>query len=262
MTDSSSPWNPEIRQTPAGSGLAWWTQSFSWLFGDLARLGVWVAMLLCCLLILTPLHWVPLVGSVASHLLWYVFCGGLMVAARDTQRGQAPHFRDLFAGFGPRGGALIGAGVLVLAATLAVIGLMVAIGVGTILGAMAGATSFEQIAVRSAALTSIGWGSVLLLFVCLLAFIPISMAAWLAPALIMLRGAAPLEALRLSLRACRRNLGALTVYGLVGVGLALIATVMFLIGWLFLLPLIFLSTYAAYREMLGEDAPIEAAPSP
>jgi len=251
---------PVIEQTSAGSGLRWWSDSFSWLFGELARLGVWVGMLLCCLLILTPLHWVPLLGWSASHLLWFVFSGGLMVAARNTQMGQVPRFGELFAGFGPQSGALLGAGLLVLAATLAVVGLMLAVGLGALLGSLAGAASLESVAQRTATLMSIGWGAALVMLLCLVLFVPISMAAWLAPALIMLRGARPFDALRWSLQACGRNLGALTVYGLVGIGLALVATLMFFIGWLVLLPLVFLSTYAAYRQMFAADDVLDAEP--
>lgn len=210
-------------------------------------------MMLCFFLILVPLHWLPFLGSLASHLLMFVFLGGLMIAARDTQRGQVPEFRDLFAGFGPQGGALVGAGLIVFVASLAVVGLMLLVGLGTLFGSLSAMTSYEQLAAQRAFWEDIGLGSLLAILICLLLFVPISMAAWLAPALIMLRGAGPLDALRWSLLACRRNLGALTVYGLVGIVLAVIATLMFMIGWFFLLPLIFLSSYAAFRDMFAGD---------
>jgi len=250
---------PEIRDTRAGDGLRWWTDSFSWLFGDLSRLGVWIGMLLCLFLILVPLHWLPFLGYVASHLLMFVFSGGLMIAARDTQRGQVPQFRDLFAGFGPQGGALVGAGLVIFVASLAVVGLMLLVGLGTLFSSLSATASYEQIGTREIAWEGIGLGSLLLFLICLLLFVPISMAAWLAPALIMLRGAGPLDALRWSLIGCRRNLGALTVYGLVGIVLAIIATLLFLIGWFFLLPLIFLSSYAAFRDMFDGES---ETPSP
>ena len=78
------------------------------------------------------------------------------------------------------------------------------------------------------------------------------MATWLAPALVMLRGTAPVEALRLSLAACSRNMGALTVYGLVGIFFAIVATLLLGLGWLVLLPLALLSTYAAFQDLFPE----------
>jgi uncharacterized membrane protein len=245
-----------IRSNDAGRGIRWWADSVTWLFGDIARLGVWVAMLICFFLLLTPLNWFPFIGSVASYLLWFVFSGGLMLAARKTGRGQTPSFGDLFAGFGPQGGALVGAGLLILAASLAVVGLMLAVGLGAFVGSILSAASLADLEAQPLAVLSIGWGSLLLLLCCLFLFVPISMAAWLAPALIMLRGASPVDALRMSLAACRRNLGALTVYGLVFIGLAFVATLMFLIGWIFLVPLTFLSTYAAFRDMFDTEVEV------
>jgi len=245
------------RRSPAGSGFRWWSEAVSWLFGGAARFGVWFAMALCAFLILVLLPWIPVVGSLAAHLLWFVLCGGLMAAARDTERGQAPRFGALFAGFGPPGGALVGAGLLVLVGTIAVWGLMLAVGIGATLKSLASVTSLEEFAAAPPpALLNIGWGTLLLMLFCLFLFMLISMAAWLAPALIVLRGASPLEALRLSLAACRRNLGALTVYGLVGIGLAVIATAIIVVGWILLLALVFLSTYAAYRDMFEQDAEV------
>lgn len=244
------------RTAGAANGLRWWADSATWLFGNVARIGVWVAMVLCFFLILAPLHWFAIVGSVAAHLLWFVFSGGLMLAARNTQRGQVPRFSELFAGFGPQGGALVAAGLLVLLATLAVVGVMMAIGLGAAIGSLASVASMGEVAESPPALVGIGWGSLVLLLLCLLLFVPISMAAWLAPALIMLRGARPVDALRMSLAACWRNVGALTVYGLVAIGLAIVATLMFLLGWLLLLPLIFLSTYAAYCDLFEQDIEI------
>jgi uncharacterized membrane protein len=251
-----------VRPAPAGSGFRWWSESLSWLFGGGARFGVWFGMALCVFLVLVLLPWIPLVGSLAAHLLWFVLCGGLMAAARDTERGQTPRFGALFAGFGAQGGALVGAGLLVLVGTLVVWGLLLAVGIGATLKSLASMGSLEELAATPPpALLNIGWGTLLALLFCLFLLVLISMAAWLAPALIVLRGARPVDALRLSLAACRRNLGALTVYGLVGVGLAVIATAIILVGWILLLALVFLSTYAAYRDMFEPDLEVpEAGP--
>lgn len=236
----------------AGRGLRWWTDSFTWLFGDLARLGVWVGMSLSFVLITIPLHWFPVLGSVAAFLLTFVFCGGLMQAAQKTDRGQAPAFSDLFSGFGPRAGALVASGLLVLLANAAVLAVMFAVGVGAVIHSALGAASMSAWnagALDSLDSLSIGWGSLVAFLLCLLLFIPISLAAWFTPALVMLRDAAPADALRMSLSGCMRNLGAITVYSLVGILLGIVSIATLLIGGIFLLPLCFLSTYAAYRDL-------------
>ena len=81
-------------------------------------------------------------------------------------------------------------------------------------------------------------------------------AAWLAPALIVLQKQPPFEALKTSLAACWANLGALTIYGLLWIGFAIIASIPLMLGWLVLAPLMVLSTYAAYRDLFEQrDGP-------
>lgn len=239
----------------AAHGLQWWSSAFAWLFADVARLGVWVGMWLCCFVMLGALHFVPVLGSAASFLLYFVFCGGLMVAAQRSAQGATPPFGDLFGGFGPRAGALLGAGLVVFAGNLLIVGLMLAIGVGAFVTALVGgavtALSFPPLSALG-----LGTGTAALLVLCLALLIPLSMAAWLAPALIMLRGARPMDALQLSLRAARASIGALVVYGLAFVVLALAATLMLGVGWLVLAPLMFLSSYAAFEDLFDNQVQV------
>jgi hypothetical protein len=244
---------PPIRGAEAGEGLAWWREAFSWLFADMGRLLVWIGMCLVVAILSGLLHKVPLLGLAASTVLSFLFAGGLMRAADLTARGEALGFGEMFSGFGPRAAPLAGGGLLVLVALAALWGVLLTVGVGAVLGGFAVALSQTDPDATASALYGLGGAAALALLVGLLALIPLSMAVWLAPALIMLRGLAPLDALRLSLKASWRNLGALTVYGLVFIGLAIVATLMILLGWLFLMPLCYLSTYAAYRKLF-EDA--------
>jgi len=250
------------RRVEAGNGYRWWADAFASLFGEGARVGVWVGMWIVFLLIQLLLHGIPFGGSVASFLLSFVLGGGLMKAARTTQAGVTPEFGDLFSGFGPKGGALVAVALLLLVACIGVLGLMLLIGLGAVISAVASAVTlsmsqFDEFSLES---FNMGTGSIVLIVLCFLLFIPISMAAWLAPALVILRGANPGDALRLSLAACARNSGALTVYGLVFVGLAVVASMLLMLGWLLLGPLMFLSTYAAYRDLFDDALAIEVAP--
>lgn len=240
--------------TGAGRGLQWWSQAFAWMFGDLGRVAVWVGMGLCYALILGAMRLVPLAGGLASCLMYFLLTAGAMAAARTTAQGGAPAFGELFRGFGPQAGALVGAGLLILAGCLVVFALMLAVGAGALLSSIASVSLTAPLDLDPAAL-GIGLGTLLLLSACLLLLVPISMAAWLAPALIMLHGATSLQGLRASLAACRANLGALTVYGLVFLLLCVPATLLLGLGWLFLVPLMLLSTYAAFDDLC--NAPVE-----
>jgi hypothetical protein len=253
-TTSPSTVPPAAGGTGAARGLQWWSSAITWLFGDVAQLGVWVLMALVFFFVTVALHFVPVLGSIASFILHFVFSGGLLLAAAKSARGTAPSFGDLFAGFGPRAGQLVALALLVFVACLALFVVMVAAGVTAAISVIADGL-FDGMTLPDPAAWGLGLGSTALMLLCLLALVPISMAAWLAPALVMLRGAAPVDAMRQSLQACRRNLGALTLYGLVGILFAVIATLLLGLGWLVVLPLAFLSTYAAFQDLCPE--PVE-----
>jgi uncharacterized membrane protein len=239
----------------AARGLAWWSSAISWLFADVAQLGVWVLMAVVFFLLTVMLHFIPLLGSVASFVVHFVFSGGLLLAASKTAVRTAPPFGDLFAGFGPRAGQLVAVALFVLLACVVIFGAMIAVGVGAVISAAVRGALSDGIW-PDPGRWGIGVGTLVLLFLCLAALVPVSMAAWLAPALVMLRGAAPVDALRLSLAACQRNVGALVVYGLVGIVFGILATLLLGIGWLVLLPLVFLSSYAAYQDLFEAEAPV------
>ena len=61
-----------------------------------------------------------------------------------------------------------------------------------------------------------------------------------------------IAALKASFDASWKNLGALAVFGLIFIGLAIVATIPFGLGWLVLLPVMFGGLYASWREVFGE----------
>ena len=76
-----------------------------------------------------------------------------------------------------------------------------------------------------------------------------TMALWLAPALIVLNGATPADALRASFAATWRNGSAALVYGLIVAGLMVACVLTLGVALLVVAPLVYLSTYAASRDM-------------
>ena len=234
---------PAFRQVHSGHGVEWWSASWQWLFHRSAA-GVWIVMCIVAFLIYAVLHVLGLLGSIAAHIGLFVFGGGLMLAARKTEEGTAPALGDVFAGFGPSLSALaIAGGLLMLAGVLVLAGASFAL-----FGAVVGAT-LGGLAANLSLLAGLGASSLLMALIAFLLLVPIGMAAWLAPALIVFRKQPPVEALKASLAACWGNLGALTVYGLVWIAFAIVASIPLFLGWLVLWPLMALSTYAAYRDL-------------
>ena len=85
------------------------------------------------------------------------------------------------------------------------------------------------------------------------------MAMQFAPMLVIFGDMAPLPAMRASLRAFLRNFLPLTVYGLLLLPFAIVATLPMMLGWVLLLPVIITSMYATYADMFParrESAPV------
>jgi hypothetical protein len=237
-----------FRRVDSGHGAQWWSAAWQLLFNRGAA-AVWIVMCLIAMVIWGVLHVVPLLGSIAAQVGSIVFAGGLMLAARKTEEGTAPAVGDLFAGFGPPLGNLVIGAVLLMVGVLLVLGAMAVAGAGAFVSALFGGATGNL-----GLFAGLGTTSLLLMLVALLLLVPIGMAAWLAPALIVLRQQPPVEALKASLSACWANLGPLTVYGLLWIAFAFIATVPLGLGWLVLVPLMVLSTYAAYRDLFEAES--------
>lgn len=243
----------EPRMVDAGRGAAWWTEGWR-LFVPGA--GIWILITL----ILIGLHvagaFVPVVGSLLMQILFPVFSGGLMLGCRALDRGNPLTLAHLFAGFSQRTGPLLMVGLiytgLAILITLIVAGVMIAIFGVSILGMLTGATDPSQTGV---ALGNVVVAVLLGILFFLLLLVPLIMAIWFAPALVMLGGAAPGAALVASFMACLRNIIPLLVYGAVGLVLAIVATIPFALGWFVLAPVALASIYASYCDIFEDKAP-------
>jgi uncharacterized membrane protein len=79
--------------------------------------------------------------------------------------------------------------------------------------------------------------------------VPIYMALWFAPALVVLRETPPIEALKQSFRGCLHNIVPFLVYGVVVTVLSIIAVIPFGLGLLVLMPVIMASVYVAFCDI-------------
>jgi uncharacterized membrane protein len=116
----------------------------------------------------------------------------------------------------------------------------VVLGIGSFFAAASGA------AVEPSAY---GAGALLGGLVVLALVIPVNMALWFCPALVMLQDQTAIRAIKQSFKACLRNLVPFLIYGAVLLVLGFIASIPFALGWLVLGPVILGSVYAAYRDI-------------
>lgn len=210
----------------------------------LAAPAIWVAVSIVLLLIHGLLGLVPVLGGLASLVLMPVLAGGLMAGCAAVDRGEGLRFDCLLVGFRDNTRALVTLGLLQLAGFGAVGLLVFAIGGGAMMGSMMG----HGVGGGLGATIALGG----LLFASLLAMlllVPLTMAIWFAPALVMLSGMAPLAAMKASLDGCMRNWLPFLVYGIVLFVLCILAILPAGLGLLVLVPVLTASIYVSYREI-------------
>lgn len=233
------------RAVAAGQGWAWITGGFE-LFKK--QPGMWIALvvvLFVILIVLSFLNVLFFLGSLAMMLLMPVFVGGLMLACQAQQRGSPLEMGHLFAGFKTQTGNLIVLGALALGGWIIVmVPVLLIVGVGAFFGAASG---------DAAGAVAMG-GSFLIAWLLAMALsILLYMALWFAPALVVLRGVAPVEAIRRSFFGCLKNIVPFLIYGIIMLALGIVAAIPLGLGWLVLGPVAVASVYVAYRDIYGDS---------
>jgi uncharacterized membrane protein len=243
----SGPGKREPRTLAAGQGAAWWSEGWQ-VF--MAAPGTWILIAVVLFLILIALAFVPVVGSLAQSVLAPVFGGGVALACHALAKGRPISVGNLFDGFsGQRFMPLFIIGLIYLAAMFVIwLGFIVAI-----LGVAGGAGLFSAISadpsqMMSALFRSIGATALVLVPLALVATALVAMAYWFAPLLVVLNGEEPIDALRKSFHACWINLGATSIYGLILIGLCIVAAIPLGLGFIVLAPVMAGSWYASWRE--------------
>jgi hypothetical protein len=228
------------RAVGAGQGWTWIAQGF-----DLFRKapGIWIAAVVILFVILIVLAFIPLLGAVATFLVMPVFVGGLLLGCRALQGGGELELAHLFAGFKERTGNLIVVGALAIGAWIIVmVPVALIVGTGAIMTVLRG---------DAAGVAALGGSFMLAALVAIALSIPIYMALWFAPALVVLSGMAPVAALRESFFGCLKNILPFLVYSIVLVVLSIVASIPLGLGWLVLGPTLIASVYVSYRDIFG-----------
>lgn len=233
------------RAVAAGQGWAWITGGFE-LFKK--QPGMWIALVVVLFVIMIVLNFLNILfflGSIAMMLLMPVFGAGLMIACQAQQRGSPLEIGHLFAGFKTQTGNLIVLGALALGGTIIVlVPVILIVGVGAFFGAARG---------DAAGAAAIGGSFFIAWLLAMALSILLYMALWFAPALVALRGVAPVEAIRQSFFGCLKNIVPFLIYGIIMMVLSIVATIPLGLGWLVLGPVAIASIYVAYRDIYGDS---------
>lgn len=276
---------------PARRGVLWLRESYAMLSLQRVR---WLLLLLLYYPVLGLIDLVPFVGQFAVVLLKPVFAVGFLAAAWAQERGGAPEPKQLFQGFRSNLWALLPLGAFLL------VGIMLAVNVSALIdggklinlltnppapppmpagGGDGAATAADATAAESLLRDPSVQGGMLLAVACGL---PVIMALWFAPALVVFQDCSARQALAASLRAALANWKPITVYGLLvfflggvvpGIAATIIAlvapkSIAFIVALAALLPYICLFTatlhisdYVAYRDIFHNPEDLAAPPA-
>lgn len=220
----------EGRRVPVGNCCQWLLNG--WAIFHTAP-ATWMGISAAFLTLTLVVSFIPVL-AVAINLVIPVLIGGVAIGCRAIEDDDRIRFTHLFAGFFRRPGSLLLVGVFYLLAVLAlamVAGLVAAVG-----------GSGDP----SSPLLTVGFATTLLLFV------PLAMAFWLAPPLVVFHDFSALQAIQTSFAVARRNFVPFFLYGVLVLLAAVIASLPLLLGWLLLLPVLYASQYAFYRDVFFE----------
>ena len=234
----SASFRAEARAVGAGRGWDWIVEAFA-----LFRLqpGMWILMVVILGVLFALMSMIPVLGSLASALLLPIFGAGLMLGCRALDREGTLEMSHLFAGFKEKTGNLVMIGVFNLVGwAVMAIAVIAVVGGGVFMGAMRGGSIGAGMSIVSVLIAG--------LLVAALS-VPLYMATWFAPALVVLHDVAPMDALKASFFACLRNWIPFTVYSVVLLVLGLLAAIPLGLGYLVLLPVLAASIYTAYRDL-------------
>lgn len=230
-----------------GAGWDWVTEGFAYFRMMPLK---WMGVTIMFILIYVALSLIPIVNLLIS-LIFPALIAGLVVICHRLDQEDEFDFADMFAGFKQNFGRLVGVGAIYIVAWVAVFALStLALGGMMGMGATMGMLQGDHEALAGFA-TSLG----LLLWVLLMfsLSIPLMMAYWFAPALVMLHDVGVFESMKLSFIGCWRNMLPFFLYGLVVLILFLVGAIPVLLGWLIVFPIIWGSMYSAYRQIFTAE---------
>jgi uncharacterized membrane protein len=229
---------PAGRNVEAGRGLEWLKQGWQ-LF--VRNPGIWIAIAVILMVIVIVLSFIPVVGTLAVNFLMPVFAGGILLGCKSLAEGGDFGIDSLFAGFKQNTTNLVLVGVFYLVGVVVVTVVVFLIGGGAALtGGMMGRGPGVGLAVG---------GFFVAMLVMLALMVPLAMAVWFAPALVVFRNVAPLEAMKTSFFACLKNIVPFLVYGVILFVLCIVAMIPFGLGMLVMVPVMMGSIYASYVEI-------------
>lgn len=225
------------RACAAGRGSGWLGEGFNYFK---SHVGTWILICVVGFVIMMALNLVPILNIFAG-ILAPVWSAGLMIGCKAIHDGQDLRVGHLFAGFSNKFGSLIGVGAIVF-----VVGLLIGL-------AVLGSTYMSLLGIGGTpeqTVAQLGFQTFALkLLIILAVLLPVYMAIWFAPALIVLGNKSVVESLTLSFKGCLRNIVPFLIYGVLGMLLIIAGSIPLMLGLLVVVPMLIASVFISYKEI-------------
>jgi uncharacterized membrane protein len=248
----------EIKAADPWRGAAWLIEGFAYFTRSPV---VWIVPLVIMLIINLALAFLPIFGTLAMQILSTVIIGGLILGCKEIDNGKELEIGHLFAGFNKDFGDLVVVGLLYLLGTVFIFMSMAlvtffTIGMDFISNLINSDISDINDILMQIYTTEFLIKILLIILVGLFFSVPLLMAFWFAPALVVLGRQKPIESMRNSFVGCLKNILPFLIYGVVGLILGFLASIPLFLGWIILTPMIIASIYLAYLDIYASTEPV------
>ena len=208
----------------------------------------WVLMSVTFFVLIMVLSVIPGV-SLLVYLGTPVLMAGFVIGADHLRRGESLEIGHLFAGFKRNFSSLLAIGGIYLGSIVAVI--MIVGLLGAILFFVGGGWSGMGNLRSLSDLLASGFifKMLLLVLLALAAIVPVMMAMWFAPALVVMHDIPAVNAMIMSFKGCLKNFLPFLVYGLLASVIMVISMIPLGLGLFITWPMLYTALYASYRDI-------------
>ncbi|AEJ01145.1 hypothetical protein Nit79A3_1310 [Nitrosomonas sp. Is79A3] len=231
----------EIHQVNAKQGLQWILSGF-YLF--LKAPLAWIFVCFTLMLIAMAMAFIPLLGKFVFTLISPVFLAGIMMGCKEMEQGKPIELTHLFIAFKTNPAPLITIGGIYLIGQILIIGLVMLIGGSQMTDMLLYGKRVDEselMGVMSSMLTSS--------LIVLTLSIPLMMASWFSPLLVVFHNVPPIVAMQRSFFACLKNFIPFQLYGVTLIVLTILSLMPYGLGLVILIPTIFTSIYVSYKDI-------------